>query len=162
MRGGMSGWSGATSARARADLGAIRAALAHPRGVSAHCRAQVEVAAAQVGMEAPAPASTLVTRPRAVRFEGVCRSRGKLSMVRVICERTFEVPLADAELGTAVETLTPCLKTHGVRWARSVLSVDRRRMICEYEAPDAEAVRASRRDAGVEFDGAWSAAVLSP
>jgi hypothetical protein len=40
---------------------------------------------------------------------------------------------------------------------RSYLSLDRKRMVCEFEAPDAEAVRASYRSAGVAFDRVWSA-----
>ena len=44
---------------------------------------------------------------------------------------------------------------------RSYLSLDRKRMICEFEAADAEQVRESYRSAGVNFDGVWAADVYS-
>ena len=53
--------------------------------------------------------------------------------------------------------MAPCLEQYGVTWMRSYFSSDRRRMICHYEAPDAEAVRASNRAAGALFEQVWSA-----
>ena len=58
--------------------------------------------------------------------------------------------------------LDPCLDAHGVRWIRSYLSLDRRRMICEFEAADAEAVRSSFRSAGVSFARVWAAEQYFP
>jgi len=51
--------------------------------------------------------------------------------------------------------------THVLRWMRSYLSKDRKRMICEFEAADAEQVRASARAAGIAFDRCWSADLYS-
>lgn len=83
-------------------------------------------------------------------------------MTRLIVERTFEEPLSEADHKAAGERLAPCTEMYGVRWIRSYLSADRRRMICEYEAPDAEAVRLSNRSAGVSFDRVWNADLLMP
>ena len=58
--------------------------------------------------------------------------------------------------------LDPCLAAHDVRWLRSYLSLDRRRMICEFEAADAEAVRSSFRSAGVAFMRVWAAEQYFP
>jgi hypothetical protein len=44
---------------------------------------------------------------------------------------------------------------------RSYLSTDRLRMVCEFEATDAESVRQSYRSAGVRFDRAWPAEVYA-
>ena len=82
-------------------------------------------------------------------------------MAHLIVEQTFETPLTDEEharIGTRLDT---CLEVHGARWVRSYLSRDRRRMVCEFEAPDAEAVRTSYRSAGIQFDRAWTAEVYS-
>lgn len=52
-----------------------------------------------------------------------------------------------------------CLSQHGARWLRTYLSSDHRRMVGEFEAPDAEAVRTSFRSAGVNFERVWVAEV---
>ncbi len=53
-----------------------------------------------------------------------------------------------------------CLEVYQVRWKRSLLSTDRRRMVCEYEAADAEAVRKVQRAAQAMFDSIWTADVI--
>jgi hypothetical protein len=37
------------------------------------------------------------------------------------------------------------------------MSLDRKRRVCVFEAPDADAVRASYRSAGVQFERVWPA-----
>jgi hypothetical protein len=37
------------------------------------------------------------------------------------------------------------------------MSLDRKRRICVFEAPDADAVRISYRSAGVKFERVWAA-----
>jgi hypothetical protein len=83
-------------------------------------------------------------------------------MAHLIVERTFDKPFTDDDVKAAGERLAPCLELHAVKWIRSYVSADRLRMICEYEAPDAEAVRASNRSAGVTFDCVWNAELLVP
>jgi len=78
-------------------------------------------------------------------------------MSHLIVEQTFETPLTDDEHGRLGKRLGGCLEAHGATWVRSYLSTDRTRMLCEFEAPDAEAVRQSFRSAGVKFDRVWSA-----
>ena len=82
-------------------------------------------------------------------------------MTTLIVERTFDEPLTDESLAAVMERMGPCLEEYGVTWVRSYFSDDRRRMICHYEAPDAEAVRASNRAAEALFDHVWSADILS-
>jgi hypothetical protein len=79
----------------------------------------------------------------------------------LIAEQTFVEPLSDEEHSAGSRRLDDCLAKHGARWLRSYLSTDHRRMICEFEAPDAEAVRTSFRSAGVEFVRVWAAEVYS-
>jgi hypothetical protein len=77
----------------------------------------------------------------------------------LIVEQTFSEPLSDEEHSDGARRLDDCLARHGARWLRSYLSTDHRRMICEFEAPDAEVVRISFRSAGVEFVRVWAAEV---
>jgi hypothetical protein len=81
-------------------------------------------------------------------------------MPRLIVEHTYDPPLSEEEHRRAASQLDPCLEAHGARWMCSYLSHDRRRMICEFEAPDAETVRQSMRSAGVSFDRVWSGEVF--
>ena len=78
-------------------------------------------------------------------------------MAILMVEQTFDPPLTDEEHDRAAKLLDPCLEQHGARWMRSYLAADRRRMVCEFEAADAETVRASYRTAGVAFERVWTA-----
>lgn len=82
-------------------------------------------------------------------------------MTHFILEQLFDVPLTDDEHNRVAQRLDPCLDARGARWVRSYLSTDRLRMVCEFEAPDAEAVRQSYRTAGVNFERVWSAEVYA-
>jgi hypothetical protein len=78
-------------------------------------------------------------------------------MARVIMEQTFESPLSDEESARYAARLDPCLEVRNGAWVRSYYAKDRRRCICEFEAPDAESVRTALRLADVPFDRVWSA-----
>ncbi len=82
-------------------------------------------------------------------------------MAVLVLEQTFEKPVTPEELSLSAKSLDKCLEAHGARWMRSYLSKDRRRMICEFEASDAENVRESARSAGVVFDSCWAADLYS-
>src|SRR3970040_964899 len=63
-------------------------------------------------------------------------------METVVVEHHFENRLFDIEKYKKAQLDGGwCLKQHGVHHLRSYLSPDKRRMICIFEAPDAEAVR---------------------
>ena len=78
-------------------------------------------------------------------------------MAHLIVEQTFDAALTDEAHARLGERLDTCLQAHGARWVRSYLSTDRLRMVCVFEAADAESVRQSYRSAGVRFDRAWTA-----
>jgi hypothetical protein len=75
----------------------------------------------------------------------------------IVVEQTFDPPLSDEEHGRIAKRLDSCLEMREARWMRSYLSSDRKRMICEFEAPDAQSVRDAYRNAGVPVDRVWSA-----
>ncbi len=78
-------------------------------------------------------------------------------MPHMIVETVFDPPVSDADLDATATKLEPCLEGRDVRWVRSYMSLDRRRRVCIFQAPDAEAVRASFRSAGVKFERVWPA-----
>ena len=83
-------------------------------------------------------------------------------MTFLILEKEFDPPLSPEQHDEEARQAEPCLEARGVRWIRSYLSTDRRRMICLFHAPDAEAVRHANRIAGTPFDRVWPAQVLAP
>jgi len=78
----------------------------------------------------------------------------------IVVERTFAQPPSDEDLTAAGIRERPCLATYGVIWRRSILSADRLRMVCQYEAPDAESVRKVQREAGNAFERVWPGNVI--
>ncbi len=81
-------------------------------------------------------------------------------MSRIVVERTFEMPQSDADMAAVANRERPCLEIYGVMWKRSLLSEDRRRLVCEYDAPDVESVRRVQREAEAQFDRIWIASVI--
>jgi hypothetical protein len=59
------------------------------------------------------------------------------------------------------QRLDACLEIRNGAWVRSYLSADRKRMICDFEAPDAESVRQAMRSAQIEFDRVFSVQVFA-
>ncbi len=81
-------------------------------------------------------------------------------MARVVMEQVFEQPMSDEQLSEFAKRLDPCLDIRDGTWARTYLANDRRRMFCEFEAPDAESVREALHSAGIAFERVWSAQVF--
>lgn len=71
-------------------------------------------------------------------------------MTEVFYEREWDKPLTDADLERMAEQSATCLELYRVDWRASLLSKDRRRMLCHFSGPDAESVRmAVRHDGGI-------------
>lgn len=83
-------------------------------------------------------------------------------MAHVIVERTFQTPISQQELGAVGRRIAECLELYQVNWIQSFLSPDRRRMICEYEASDAESVRMVQQGAEAHYDRVWIADLIDP
>jgi hypothetical protein len=75
----------------------------------------------------------------------------------VLVERSFPAPVDFAELQAREDASRACFDLRNVSFIRSLFSLDRRRMLCLYDAPDAETVREANRSAGLPFDVAWRA-----
>ena len=76
-------------------------------------------------------------------------------MARIVVERNFETPQTDEDMKRVADGERPCLAAYQATWKRSLISADRKRMICEYEAADAETMRRIQREAGAQFDRVW-------
>ncbi len=81
-------------------------------------------------------------------------------MAMVVVEKTWEQPITPEMLAQAGAHMIECLKIRDGKWVRSLITPDGRRTICTFEAPDAEAVRQTYREQGVEFDAIWAAQTL--
>jgi hypothetical protein len=82
-------------------------------------------------------------------------------MVRVVVEQVFQNPLSDEDYAAFAKRLDRCLEVRNAAWRRSYVASDRRRMICEFEAPDAEAIREAMRMSGLSFERVWAAEVFA-
>ncbi|HIK39978.1 nickel-binding protein [Thermoleptolyngbya sp. M55_K2018_002] len=76
-------------------------------------------------------------------------------MTLIIVETDRPDPITPEVLADEGKRVFPCLAARKATWRYSLLSGDRRRMICSFEAPDAEAVRMSYRTAYVPFEKMW-------
>jgi hypothetical protein len=82
-------------------------------------------------------------------------------MARVMVEQVFTEPFTDERYAAFAKELDPCLEVRDGMWRRSSLSKDKLRMVCEFEAPDAESVREAFRTSGVAFERIWTADVFA-
>jgi hypothetical protein len=80
----------------------------------------------------------------------------------VLVERSWAAPVTLDAIQAIEDAGASCLETHRVRFVRTFFSVDRKRMVCLYAAPDAEAVRIAQHQAGMPVDAVWSFRVKQP
>lgn len=95
-------------------------------------------------------------------FDAPGIDREDVRSASVLVERSFDEPVTLQEIQDIEDAGIECLETRDVRFIRSYFSQDQKRMICLYEAPDAESVRQAQREAGVPFDDAWTYRALGP
>jgi hypothetical protein len=82
-------------------------------------------------------------------------------MARVVVEQAFTEPLTDERYAQFSRQLDPCLEVRDGTWRRSALSKDKLRLVCEFEAPDAESVREALRLAKIPYERVWAADVYA-
>jgi hypothetical protein len=81
-------------------------------------------------------------------------------MEHVIVERTFDEPLDLEKLERLKQQYAWCRDQNRIRYVQGYLSADRKRMICVYEAPDAESVRRYNRQSQLPCDAIWTATTV--
>jgi hypothetical protein len=83
-------------------------------------------------------------------------------MEHVISERSFVEPIAYGDVEAMAASATWCFDLHRVGYRLSFLSLDGRRMVCQFAAPDAEAVRNALRQLDKPFERVWTASIYDP
>ncbi|MBS9402288.1 DUF4242 domain-containing protein [Halomonas sp. TRM85114] len=83
-------------------------------------------------------------------------------VANVLVERTFDEPVVLARIQAREDDEAACLQHHRVRFVRTFFARNRRRMICLYQAPDAESVRLAQRQAGIPFERVWAFHAVLP
>lgn len=83
-----------------------------------------------------------------------------MTLQRIVVERSFDAPHTEADMMLVQGRMRPCLEAYQVAWKRTVVSADRKRVVCEYEAADAETVRRIQNEAGAQFDRIWIGSVI--
>jgi hypothetical protein len=89
-------------------------------------------------------------------------TKDDIRSANILVERSFEDSVELQDIQNIEDAGGWCLETRNVRFIRTYFSNDRKRMICLYEAPDAESVRQAQREAGVPFDEAWAYIPVGP
>jgi hypothetical protein len=85
-----------------------------------------------------------------------------LAGANVLVGRRFEEPANLEEIQAIEDAGAGCLETHRVRFVRTYFSRDGKRMLCLYQAPDAESVRIAQREAGMPVDRVWAVRQFRP
>ena len=62
---------------------------------------------------------------------------------------------ANASAGVGEAEACHCLTLHRVRWLRTLVSIDTRRVLCHFRAPDAESVRIALRGSKLGVGAVW-------
>lgn len=70
-----------------------------------------------------------------------------MTLHRIVVERSFDTPHTEADMMLVKGRMQPCLAAYQVTWKRTVVSADRKRIVCEYEAADIETVRRIQHEA---------------
>jgi len=74
----------------------------------------------------------------------------------VLVARSFDEAVMIEKIQAIGDAGAPCMRMHHVRYAQTFFSLERRRMLCLYEAPDAESVRLAQREASMPVDAVWA------
>jgi hypothetical protein len=80
-------------------------------------------------------------------------------VTNLVLERVFETPLTIAELYERVRTSVWCYDLHRVGWHGSFLAGGGHRLVCTFEAPDAESARTALRTTGADVRRLWTASM---
>lgn len=83
-------------------------------------------------------------------------------MAMIVVEVDWPEPLTDEGLKDEESHLMECIGERGGRWLKTAVSLDRKRTVCFFEAPDAESMRDAYRRAGVTNARIWSADLIEP
>jgi Nickel responsive protein SCO4226-like len=97
------------------------------------------------------------THPKAkIAWAGTVHDTGREGDATVVVERSFEAAVTLEELQAREDAAAWCMEQHQVTFLRTFFSLDRKRMICLYSAPDAESVRVAQKQAKMPVERVWA------
>lgn len=76
-------------------------------------------------------------------------------MAELFLERDFDPPVTHADLIAAWTEGLGCMELRRVEWMGSLLSLDGRKLVCHFRAPDAESARYALRMGGADVRRLW-------
>jgi hypothetical protein len=79
-------------------------------------------------------------------------SDAALAQANVLVTRSFDQPVRFEDLQGLEDEAQDCLQLHRVRFVRTFFSTDGKRMLCLYQAPDAESVRIAQQRASMPLE----------
>jgi hypothetical protein len=79
-----------------------------------------------------------------------------------IVEHEYAQPLSEEAHKAEMARADPCLRQYEVTWKASYLAVDRMKMVCIFEAENAEQVRSAMRSGDIPFAKVWATYKFSP
>ena len=94
-------------------------------------------------------------------WSGTLLESSNAAAPNVVVERSFETPVCFDDITSIARAKPWCFETHRVTPVRSFLSLDGRRMLCFYRAPDAEAVRMAQRETGMPVAAVWACSPIT-
>jgi len=80
----------------------------------------------------------------------------------VAVERSWDEPVKMADIQAIEDAGAWCLDTYNVRFVRTCFTTDRKRMVCLYNAPDAESVRQAQHQINMPMDKVWAFELIKP
>jgi hypothetical protein len=80
-------------------------------------------------------------------------------MATIVLEKVLDEPVSDEQVEGMRQQVEACLEINGAKRQRTILSADRTRFVCIFEADDTEAVRRTMDSAGMPYDRVWIAAL---
>jgi hypothetical protein len=83
-------------------------------------------------------------------------------MRRVLTDRIMDPPIRIDDLPAMEQQGSWCMEQYRVRHITSLLALDGRRLVCNFAAPDAEAVRNTLRQLGSPVEQVWPCTVEGP
>jgi hypothetical protein len=91
-----------------------------------------------------------------VLWSGTVHDTGRDGVANVMVERRFDGPVTVESLQVIEDAAAWCMEQYKVTFLRTFFSADQRRMLCLYEAPDAESVRLAQHEAKMPVERVWA------
>jgi hypothetical protein len=97
-----------------------------------------------------------------VAWTGTVHDTGRDGSANVVVARDFDEPTTVEAMQAIEDAAAWCLEQRQVTFLRTFFSTNCRRMLCLYQAPDAESVRQAQREAGMPVERVWACQAFDP